>query len=74
MTLTFLLVPIRYGIDLVKLTLNQPSPSLMWPVGYAYLAIPVGCSIMFYQTFILMIQGKSASGGTTKAAEVVAKQ
>lgn len=65
MTLIFLLLVIKYGFDFVKLTMTQPSPALMWPMGYAYLSIPVGGIIMFYQTLILMIQMKSPSGSFT---------
>lgn len=66
MILFFLILIIKYGYDLVKLTMPQPSPALMYPIGYAYLAIPIGCIIMFYQTVILMLQRRSLSDGSTK--------
>ena len=65
MTLIFLSLVTKYGFNLVKITMSQPSPALMWPMGYAYLAVPVGCLIMFYQTLILMLQGKTSADGFT---------
>lgn len=66
MILIFLFVIIRHGFHLMKLTMPEPSPALGYPMGYAYLAVPVGCIIMFYQTVILMIEGKSLSDGPSK--------
>lgn len=63
MTLSFLGVVIVYGIEFVELTMDEPSPVLMLPMGYAYLSIPVGCSLMFYQTIVVMLEGKSIGGG-----------
>ncbi len=65
MTLIFLSLVITYGFNLVKITISQPSPALMWPMGYAYMAVPVGCIIMFYQTLILMLQGRSSADSFT---------
>jgi len=63
MTVVFLIVVILNGIEMVALTLEQPSPALMIPMGYAYLAIPVGCFFMLYQTIVVMLLGKSMGGG-----------
>jgi TRAP-type transport system small permease protein len=63
----FLLVGVKYGLDLVALAINQPSPTLMYPMGYAYLGIPVGCMVMLYQTLILMVRKKSTSEVSTTA-------
>ena len=67
MILCFLFVGIKYGFDLVSLTMTQPSPALMRPMGYAYLGIPVGCAIMFFQTVVLMIRRKATSEVSTLA-------
>jgi TRAP-type C4-dicarboxylate transport system permease small subunit len=67
MILAFLAVGVKYGFDLVNLAMTQPSPSLMFPMGYAYLGIPVGCSIMFYQTVMLMLHRRAASEISTVA-------
>ena len=32
---------IKYGFELVSMTLHQPSPALRLPMGYVYLAVPV---------------------------------
>lgn len=65
--MTFLLVGVRYGFELVGLAMTQPSPSLMYPMGYAYLGIPIGCAIMFYQTLILMLRKEATSEVSTTA-------
>jgi TRAP-type transport system small permease protein len=65
MALIFLAVVIIYGFDLTKLAISQPSPALMYPMAYAYLAIPVGSILMFYQILVLMFRGKAISGGGT---------
>ncbi len=56
MTLVFLAYVIRYGIVLTRLAMPQPSPALMWPFGYSYLGIVVGCCFMFYQTLSLILK------------------
>lgn len=42
----FLAVIVVYGIKLSALAMSQPSPALRLPMGFAYLGVVVGCSIM----------------------------
>ncbi len=41
----FFLVMIRYGIDYVDRTMVQSAPSIQIPMGYVYLALPVGFAL-----------------------------
>ena len=53
--LVFLGVVVKFGITLSAMTMSQPSPALMFPMGFAYMSIPVGCAIMFYHVFVHVI-------------------
>ncbi len=41
----FFLVMIRYGIDYVDRTMIQSAPAIQIPMGYVYLALPIGFSL-----------------------------
>ena len=43
----FLLVAAYYGVLLTANTYLQASPALRFPMSYAYVVIPIGCSFMF---------------------------
>lgn len=53
LTLVFLLVVIRYSIDLIDIIVsrNQLSPALRIPMYLPYLSVPVGALIMIFFTF-----------------------
>ena len=53
--LVFLGVVVKFGITLSAMTMSQPSPALMYPMGFAYMSIPVGCAIMFYHVFVHLL-------------------
>ena len=51
----FLAVLLVYGIELSARTMQQTTPALKIPVGFAYLALPAGAFIMLVQSLLFAI-------------------
>lgn len=59
-SIAFLVVLFVYGLELSLRTMRQLTPALKMPTGFAYLALPVGASLMLLQTFLfVMVPGLS---------------
>ena len=54
--LLFLGIVIYYGCILAKMNMNQPSPAMRIPIGYAYAALPVGGLLMSIEVIRMIIQ------------------
>ena len=44
--MTLAAIMIKHGIDITRVTWNQSSPVLGWPIGYLYLMAPVSGVLM----------------------------
>ncbi|MFH1156307.1 MAG: TRAP transporter small permease [Pseudomonadota bacterium] len=54
-TLFFLVFAVYLGFQLAGRQMRQTSPALMLPMGVPYLAIPVSCILMGFQSLSLLI-------------------
>lgn len=48
----FLVTVISQSFRVVRVNMRQTSPAIGIPMGYIYLAIPVGCALMLFYTII----------------------
>jgi TRAP-type transport system small permease protein len=55
-TIAFLAVLFAYGLELSVRTMHQVTPALQMPVGFAYLALPVGALLMLIQSIVFVIR------------------
>jgi TRAP-type transport system small permease protein len=60
MSVAFLAVLAWQGFKLSQATLRQVSPALGLPMGYSYLAIPVGATIMTLQSVLFAVMPELA--------------
>jgi TRAP-type transport system small permease protein len=60
MSVAFLAVLAWQGFKLSQATLRQVSPALGLPMGYSYLAIPVGAAIMTLQSILFAVMPELA--------------
>jgi len=76
--LTLAAIMINHGIDITRVTWNQTSPVLQWPIGYLYLLAPVcGVLMAFFalQHLVRAVRGEpdGPSGGAHGAVPVAAE-
>lgn len=57
---TFLVVLAWQGVALSLRTMRQVSPALGLPMGYVYLAVPVGAAVMAVQAVVLGLRARVA--------------
>ena len=72
LSLTFIVVLAWSGLQLALATMRQVSPALGLPMGYVYLAIPVGAALIALQSMLFAIfpgirQGSPEPGPATTA-------
>ena len=60
--LGFLLAVVFFGCRLALLASDQPSPSLQWSMGLAYLGIVVGASFMVVHTLAALVETRRTFG------------
>lgn len=53
----FLLIVAKKGYDLILMILSQESAALRIPMIYVYVAVPVGCILLFIEFLYAMIKG-----------------
>ena len=56
LVMVFLTVPLVFGLTLVTEGFQVPSPSMQIPMGWAYLSVLVGTSLMFVQAIVLLVR------------------
>jgi TRAP-type transport system small permease protein len=64
LSLAFLGVITWEGLQLSLATMRQVSPALGLPMGYAYLAVPVGAALMTLQSILLALVPDLAHGSS----------
>ena len=57
----FLVTVISQSFRVVRVNMRQTSPAIGIPMGYVYLAIPVGCALMLFYTIINTLNVDAAS-------------
>lgn len=56
LVVAFLAVLVASGLELSMRTMRQVTPALGMPVGYAYLALPVGALLMLVQSLLFAVR------------------
>jgi len=51
-----------YGFILVYKVMEQSSPAMEIPMAWPYLAIPIGCSFIFFEALVMFIHGIPLTG------------
>lgn len=52
----FLILAIKYGINMVKITIDQPSSALRIPMAVPYLSVPVGSFLMLVENIHVTVK------------------
>lgn len=60
----FLVTVISQSFRVVRVNMRQTSPAIGIPMGYIYLAIPVGCALMLFYTIINTLHTDATSADT----------